>query len=161
MRTCCHFALGASDAVLRAFLLIQRGDEMSVSYSIEPDLPAEAFREVLRTSGLAERRPADDLERLDRMLRQADIIAVARDGARIVGVARAITDFSYCCYLSDLAVDKAYKDRGIGRRLIEEIHATAGAQTSLVLIAAPAAEGYYPHIGLTRVASAWSRPRSG
>lgn len=134
---------------------------MSIAYSFEPELTAEAFRDVLQTSGLAERRPAEDLQRLDRMLRQADIIAVARDGALIVGVARAISDFSYCCYLSDLAVDKAYQGQGVGKRLIEDVHAKAGAQTSLILVAAPAAETYYPHIGMNRLASAWSRPREG
>jgi hypothetical protein len=85
---------------------------MPITYATEPGLTAEEFRAILVASTLAERRPADDLARLDRMLRAADIIVTARDGARLVGVARAITDFSYCCYLSDLAVDAAYQRQG-------------------------------------------------
>lgn len=133
---------------------------MQIVYGLEPELSARSFRDVLVASTLAERRPADDLGRLERMLRHADIIVTARDGRRLVGVSRAITDFSYCCYLSDLAVDVAYQHRGIGKRLIDETHARAGESTTLILIAAPAAEGYYPKIGLKQVTSCWMIPRS-
>ena len=133
---------------------------MQIVYGLEPELSAQAFRDILVASTLAERRPANDLERLERMLRQADIVLTARDGRRLVGVSRAITDFAYCCYLSDLAVDVAYQHRGIGKRLIDETHARAGECTTLILIAAPAAETYYPKIGLQQVASCWMIPRS-
>lgn len=133
---------------------------MPIAYGLEPDLPAEAFRDLLIASTLGARRPVDDLPRLERMLRQADLVVTARDGERLVGVSRAITDFSYCCYLSDLAVDAAWQRRGIGRRLIAETHAAAGPLTTLLLVAAPAAEAYYPKIGLAPVASCWSIPRS-
>lgn len=134
---------------------------MGITYALEPDLAAEAFRDVLIASTLGERRPVDDLPRLERMLRQADVVATARDAGRLVGVSRAITDFAYCCYLSDLAVDAAWQRQGIGRRLIEETHAAAGPSTTLLLVAAPAAEAYYPRIGLRHVPSCWSIPRGG
>jgi ribosomal protein S18 acetylase RimI-like enzyme len=132
---------------------------MPIEYCVEPDLSAQAFRDILVASTLAERRPVNEPERLQRMLRQADIIVTARDGARLVGVSRAITDFAYCCYLSDLAVDVAYQHRGIGKRLIEETRARAGENATLLLVAAPAAEAYYPKIGMNHVASCWSIPR--
>jgi ribosomal protein S18 acetylase RimI-like enzyme len=135
-------------------------ETMPICYALEPDLAAEAFREILIASTLAERRPVNDLQRLEKMLRQADIIITARDGKRLVGISRAITDYSYCCYLSDLAVDVAYQRRGIGRRLIAETHARAGEQTTLILVAAPAAESYYPHIGMQQRPSCWTIPRS-
>jgi len=133
---------------------------MRIVYGLELELSAQAFRNILVASTLAERRPANDLERLERMLRHADIILTARDEGRLVGVSRAVTDFAYCCYLSDLAVDVAYQRQGIGRRLIDETHARAGECTTLILIAAPAAETYYPKIGLKQVASCWMIPRS-
>jgi len=123
-------------------------------------LSAEAFRDILVCSTLGERRPVDDFARLDRMLRHADIVLTARDGDRLVGVSRAITDFAYCCYLSDLAVDAAYQRRGIGKRLIEETRARAGACATLVLVAAPAAQTYYPRIGMKHAANCWVIPRS-
>jgi len=134
---------------------------MQIVYAAEPDLSAGAFRDILLASKLAERRPANDLQRLDRMLRQADIIVTARLGERLVGVSRAITDFAYCCYLSDLAVDAAYQRQGIGKCLIEETRARAGERATLFLVAAPAAEAYYPRIGMKRVSSCWQIPRSG
>lgn len=89
---------------------------MTISYGLEPELAAEEFREVLVASTLGERRPVQDLVRLDEMLRNADVVVTARDAARLVGVSRAITDFAYCCYLSDLAVDAEYQRWGNGRR---------------------------------------------
>ena len=132
---------------------------MEIAYSVEPDLTVDEFRHVLVASTLAERRPADDPERLERMLRNADIVITARHDARLVGVSRAVTDFAYCCYLSDLAVDAAYQRRGIGKRLIEETRAQAGERATLVLIAAPAAERYYPRIGMKHAPNCWIIPR--
>lgn len=132
---------------------------MPITYALEHDLSAQAFRDILIASTLAERRPANDLGRLEKMLRRADLVVTARDGARLVGISRAITDFAYCCYLSDLAVDVAYQRQGIGKRLIEETRARAGDGATLILVAAPAAEGYYPKIGLTHLRSCWAIPR--
>ncbi|OYP34067.1 hypothetical protein CGZ80_16575 [Rhodopirellula sp. MGV] len=92
------------------------------------------------------------------MLRQADVIATARDASGLlVGVARSITDFHYCTYLSDLAVDVQCQRQGIGKRLIEFSHQQAGLATNLILLAAPAAESYYPHIGMQSHGSCWIR----
>jgi predicted N-acetyltransferase YhbS len=133
---------------------------MQIAYSLEPNLSVQAFRDILVASTLAERRPINDAERLERMLRHADIIVTARDGERLVGVSRAITDFAYCCYLSDLAVDIAYQHLGIGKRLIAETRAKAGECATLTLVSAPAAETYYPKIGMIRHASCWTIPRT-
>jgi predicted N-acetyltransferase YhbS len=133
--------------------------KVPISFALEPELSPEEFRGILVTSTLAERRPADDLSRLNKMLRNADLIVTARDAGRLVGVSRAVTDFSYCCYLSDLAVDVAYQRQGLGKRLIDETHRAAGENTTLILVAAPAAETYYPRIGMKHLASCWAIPR--
>ena len=133
---------------------------MPIVYALEPDLAAQEFRSLLIASTLGERRPVDDLPRLDRMLREADLVVTARDGERLVGISRALTDFSYCCYLSELAVDLEYQHRGIGKRLVAETHRSAGELTSLILVAAPAAERYYPKIGMQQRPSCWTFPRS-
>ena len=132
---------------------------MDIVYSVEPNLSSKEFQDVLIASTLAERRPAHDLDRLDKMLRNAGIIVTARHAGKIVGISRAITDFSYCCYLSDLAVDATYQRKGIGKRLIEETHTAAGQGATLILAAAPAAESYYPKIGMKHLPSCWGIPR--
>jgi len=126
-----------------------------IQYAQEPSLDSGEFIDVLVRSSLAERRPVDDVERMRTMLRQADIICTARRDGRLIGVSRAITDFSYCTYLSDLAVDTAFQGQGIGKQLIEKTHAAAGKQTRIILLAAPAAESYYPHIGMEQHHSCW------
>lgn len=131
---------------------------MNLEYNQEPDLSAIEFQNILITSTLAPRRPTNDLARLDAMLRNADVIITARDGNDLIGVSRAITDRAFATYLSDLAVDQHYQGRGIGKRLIHETHSAAGLQTTLYLVAAPAAEAYYPKIGMTHVPSCWKQP---
>lgn len=126
-------------------------------YQVEPTLPVHEFRDVLIRSTLSERRPIDDSDVLQRMLANADVIATARYAGKLVGVARAITDFAYCVYLSDLAVDQAFQRRGIGQHLIDQVHRAAGLETTLILLAAPQAQSYYPHIGFSQHPSCWIR----
>lgn len=130
-----------------------------MKYAIEPNLTPAEFIDVLRRSTLAERRPVDDLLRIAKMLAKADLVVTARDEAgTLVGVARAITDFAYCTYLSDLAVDVAHQNQGIGRKLIRVTHEHAGLDTRLILLAAPAAASYYPRIGMEKHESCWMIP---
>ena len=122
---------------------------MGIVYSVEPGLPVQEFVDVLVRSTLAERRPLSQRDVIAAMLANADVIASARtDEGLLVGVSRAISDFAYCTYLSDLAVDVAFQRRGIGRELIRRTHEAAGLHTKLILLAAPKARTYYPHIGM-------------
>jgi GNAT superfamily N-acetyltransferase len=137
---------------------------MDVTYQIEPDLSPSEFIDVLGRSTLARRRPVHDPDIIRAMLANADLILTARVGGQLVGVSRALTDFAYCTYLSDLAVDETYQRRGIGRELLRRTHEVAGWHTTLILLAAPAARDYYPHIGMVRHESCWTvpgRPRGG
>lgn len=137
------------------------GDKfVDLTYQLEPDLTPRDFIDVLARSTLAERRPVQDAETIQGMLANADIILTVRAAGKLVGVSRAITDFSYCTYLSDLAVDEAYQRRGIGRELIRRTHEAAGLRTTLILLAAPKAREYYPHIGMTYHDSCWIIPRN-
>jgi predicted GNAT superfamily acetyltransferase len=130
-----------------------------VLYQIEPSLSADEFVDVLRRSTLAERRPVADAAAIAGMLAHAGLIVTARIGGRLVGVARSLTDFSYCTYLSDLAVDIEHQGRGIGRELVRRTHEAAGRHTTMVLLAAPKAQSYYPHIGMRQHESCWVTDR--
>jgi predicted N-acetyltransferase YhbS len=132
---------------------------MDATYQIEPGLTAEEFIGVLVRSTLAERRPVDDVARMEGMLRHAQLVVTARVGGLLVGVSRALTDYAFCTYLADLAVDEAFQRRGIGRELIRRTHEAAGLHTTLILLAAPRAQTYYPHVGLTKHESCWVIPQ--
>ena len=130
--------------------------KIDIVYAVEPGLSAAELIDVLVRSTLAERRPVDRPEVIEAMLRHADVIVTARDGAGLlVGISRAISDFSFCTYLSDLAVDQAFQGLGIGRELIRRTHEAAGLATQLILLAAPKARSYYPHIGMRGHDSCW------
>ncbi len=132
----------------------------SIVYQLEPELNVAEFRDVLVRSTLGERRPIDNESTLVGMLKHADVILTARHEGVLVGISRAITDHHFCTYLSDLAVDLAFQRRGIGRELIRRTHEAAGLQTTLILLAAPKAREYYPHIGMQPHESCWTLPHS-
>jgi ribosomal protein S18 acetylase RimI-like enzyme len=93
------------------------------------------------------------------MLAGSNLVVVARNGDKAVGVARSITDYAYCCYLSDLAVDVRYQGQGIGRQLIAETRRAAGPETMCLLVSAPNAAGFYEAIQMPRQANAFMFPR--
>lgn len=119
------------------------------------DLPLDEVLEVYRSSGLGERRPADDRQRMAAMIRNANLVLVARDArGALIGLARSVSDFSYVTYLSDIAVVRDHQRGGVGRALIDATRKEAPT-AKIVLLSAPAATEYYPHIGFTRHDSAW------
>jgi predicted N-acetyltransferase YhbS len=131
---------------------------MSVHYEINRAITETEFVDLLQRSTLAERRPVDDAKCVKAMLQHTNLLCTAWDDATLVGVARSVTDFEYCCYLSDLAVDRVYQKKGIGRELIRLTQSKLGSKAKLILLAAPKAEAFYPKIGLEAHQSAWVLP---
>jgi len=126
-----------------------------VLYSSTRTITPEEFVDLLRRSTLAERRPVNDPACIAAMLRHAGILCTAWVDDRLVGVSRSVTDFEYCCYLSDLAVDVAFQHCGIGRALVALTQARLGPKAKIILLAAPKAVGYYPKLGFEAHPSAW------
>jgi ribosomal protein S18 acetylase RimI-like enzyme len=128
--------------------------DVEIQFAKEPNLSVAEFVDVLERSSLAERRPVADLKRIGTMLERADIIVTARASGLLVGVARSVTDFSYCCYLSDLAVDRQWQGRGIGTALMVQTKVAAtegfGDGVRCILLSAPAAIEFYEKVGLER-----------
>ena len=128
-----------------------------ISYRRDPVVTAEEVADCFRRSGI--RRPVEDVERIGRMLKHANLTFCAYDGEKLVGIARSLTDFSFACYLSDLAVDKDYQRSGIGRELIRLTEEVIGEESMLLLLAAPDAMDYYPHVGFDKAENAWIKRR--
>lgn len=131
---------------------------MHIQYHVNESLDPAEVAALYADSGL--NRPVNDLERIGKMLTHANLVLTARDGAKLVGVSRSLTDFSYCCYLSDLAVANAYQKTGIGQELIRRTQEYLGDEVMILLLAAPQAREYYPHIGFTKNDDAWFLPRA-
>ena len=118
-------------------------------YQIEENVALDEFKAVLLNSTLGERRPVDEPERLLAMLQHGNLIVTARDNEKLIGISRSLTDYSFCTYLSDLAVDVAYQKMGIGTELIR-LTKLATPKAKLILLSAPQAVGYYPKIGMKK-----------
>jgi ribosomal protein S18 acetylase RimI-like enzyme len=121
---------------------------MGIIYRNDVKISTDQFIDVLKRSTLAERRPVDDRDRIEKMLQNGNITITAWQNDLLIGVSRALIDFSFCCYLSDLAVDEAFQKQGIGKELIRLTHEAAGENATLILLAAPKAVEYYPKIGM-------------
>ncbi|MBK5280319.1 MAG: GNAT family N-acetyltransferase, partial [Bacteroidia bacterium] len=117
-----------------------------ITYRNDRRISSAEFISILNRSTLGLRRPVHDLNRIEKMLEHGNVLITAWSNDVLVGVSRALTDYSYCCYLSDLAVDESFQHQGIGKKLVDETHKVAGEQTTLILLSAPLAVNYYPKI---------------
>ena len=122
---------------------------MKIQFKINSKVSAEKVIEVFKSSDII--RPIDDVKRIQAMLDNSNLIITAWDGIELIGIARSVTDYHYCCYLSDLAVKKEYQKSGIGKTLIELTQNTIGDQTMLLLLSAAPAMEYYPKVGFDKV----------
>jgi ribosomal protein S18 acetylase RimI-like enzyme len=113
------------------------------------------FTQLLKNSTLGERRPLEDEDCLAGMINNSNLIISAWDEGNLIGISRCITDFHYCCYLSDLAVDQKYQNQGIGKELQIQTQKQLGPKCKLILISAPAANSYYQQIGFTNNERCW------
>lgn len=126
-----------------------------ITYRIGNNLDLDEVLVLYEASTLGERRPIHDRSRMQIMLKNANLVITAWAGSLLVGISRALSDFAYVTYLSDLAVHLDYQNQGIGKELIRQTQLAGGPQAKIILLAAPAAEQYYPHIGFSHHPQAW------
>lgn len=131
---------------------------MVIQYKDTKRVSAADVARIFEHSGI--RRPYHDLPRIQRMIDHSGLLITAWAGQQMVGVARAVSDFSYCCYLSDLAVDRSYQKQGIGKTLLERLKRKLSDEVSLILISAPEPEAFYVKAGFIRAERSYIIPRS-
>jgi len=122
---------------------------MEITYKINTRISTEEVADLFTKSGI--NRPVNDLPRIKKMIDNANLTITAWDGSKLVGISRSLTDFCYCCYLSDLAVDKKYQHKGIGRKLIKLTKKEVGDNSMLLLLSAPDAMDYYQKVKFDKV----------
>lgn len=128
---------------------------MSIEYKVNEPIAAGQFIALLKDSTLGERRPIEDRECMEGMISNSNLTVSAWENNHLIGIARSVTDFSYACYLSDLAVGKEHQKSGIGKRLQTITREQLGPKCKIILIAAPTANQYYEHIGFTHNPRCW------
>lgn len=127
--------------------------QMMIEYRHNFPLNPTDVARVFNSSGIT--RPTDDIPRIARMFATSNLVISAWANGVLVGVCRALTDYSYCCYLSDLAVDRAFQKHGIGKELIRRVQSTVGDEVSVILLSAPGAMSYYPTVGFAKAENAF------
>ena len=92
---------------------------MNLTYKINTKITAEDVADLFKRSGI--NRPVNDLPRIKKMIDNSNLTITTWDGDKLIGISRSLTDFCYCCYLSDLAVDKKYQPLYFGMIYFEMI----------------------------------------
>ena len=124
-----------------------------ITYEIAKSFDIEKIIEVFESSGIV--RPTKEKERIKSMFENANLVYFAYDNGELIALARCVTDFSYCCYLSDLAVKKDYQKQGIGKMLIKKVKEHIGEKVALILLSASSAMDYYPKINFKKADNAF------
>lgn len=128
---------------------------MRIDYRINVLITTEEFIALLQESTLGERRPIGDRQCMEGMVKHSNLMVTAWEQETLVGVARSMTDFHYACYLSDLPIHRRYQKLGIGKQLQRLTQAQLGPRCKLIVLAAPAANSYYEHIGFANHPRCW------
>ena len=127
----------------------------TIVYKINADIKVDKYISLLSKTSLGERRPINDIQRIDGMLKNSNLIVSAWIEEDLIGLSRSVTDYYYCCYLSDLAVSEEYQKHGIGKKLINLTAEQLQPDCKIILLSAPQAINYYPKIGFDQHPSAW------
>ena len=128
---------------------------MDIEYKLNCEISTEQFIDLLRYSTLGERRPVDNYQCINGMIKNSNLVVSAWLENELIGVARSLTDFHYACYVSDLAVNKKQQKNGVGKKLLKITQEQLGSECKLILVSAPEANTYYEHIGFTHNDRCW------
>jgi ribosomal protein S18 acetylase RimI-like enzyme len=97
---------------------------------------------------------------LHRSFAQSQHVAIARDGSRVVGMARLLSDGVCNAYLLDVWTASAYRRQGIGSRLVQQLMNRVPGQH--VGLQTDEAQSFYLALGfqhqphfMSRVVGAW------
>jgi len=124
-----------------------------IEYKTNVLIDAQKIIELYRNANLP--RPISDGERIEKMFANSNLVISAWHNDELIGISRSLTDFSWCCYLADLAVRRDFQRAGVGKRLVELTHEAVGENSMVLLLSVPDAMTYYPKIGMEKVESSF------
>ena len=121
---------------------------------LEERISAEEYIDFLKRTDLGSQYPKERFEnRIAKLVNTVSISLVARnESGKVVGVLFGLTDFAYWLYVTDLGVDRAYTEQGIGRQLMKTAHEIAGGEKNIAvyLVANENAIGFYEKLGMKK-----------
>lgn len=117
-------------------------------------LTAEEYIDFLKRTDLGSQYPQERFDsRIRKLVNNVSISLTARNESnKVVGVLFGLTDFCYWLYITDLGVDRAYTNQGIGRKLMKTAHEIAGGEKDIAvyLIANENAIPFYEKLGMKK-----------
>ena len=128
---------------------------LNITYKIDVIPDIEQLIDLFNCSDYFPIKDKTDLGRIEKMFNNSNIVITAWESGKLIGLSRALSDFSYCCYLSDLCVRNEYKRNGIGKELVRLAKQIAGDECKLILQSSPNALSFYKKIGMKNIDSAF------
>nr|WP_308282144.1 GNAT family N-acetyltransferase [Providencia rettgeri] len=126
-----------------------------LTYKMNFAISIEDFIRLIHQSSFKETVPTDNLTKLDAMLNNADLLISAWDEEQVVGFVRAVTDFSSCCYICELAIDTNYQKHGIDRHLMRLAAEELPSECNLLFFSTDSNLTEYLRLGFTQSPRAW------
>lgn len=111
-----------------------------------------AAADIFEKAPLGVREP----ESLEAAYRNSDLVCFARDGEKLVGMARALSDGVYQSVIYDLCMLPEYQGKGLGSRIMQGMLDRLSTP-SVVLWAVPGKEGFYERFGFAPMLTAMAR----
>lgn len=126
-----------------------------IIYKVNHSISVDDFLNLINQSPLDTLVPSDNLALLDSMLNNADLLISAWVDEQLVGFARGITDFSFCCYISEIAVDSEYLHQGVGKHLLRLTAEELPPECQIIFRSTPDSQNTYPKLGFTPIPHIW------
>ncbi|WP_319548413.1 GNAT family N-acetyltransferase [Desulfogranum marinum] len=98
----------------------------------------EAVAATLQLAGMAFHDP----DKHRRAFEASYAVVFLYDSGKLIGFGRAISDGEYQAAIYDCAVTPSYQGKGLGRVIMENLHAGI-AHCNIILYASPGKEGFY------------------
>lgn len=85
-------------------------------------------------------------DKIRRAYEKSDVVCFAMDGPRLVGAARALSDFEYHATIYDVVVHPDYQGRSVGTRMMKEL-LSALPVWRVLLVADANVRAFYERLG--------------
>lgn len=109
----------------------------------------QALLELIDTAGLGLR----DLGDLENAFRHSAFCWFGYEQGKLIAVARAISDMTWCSYLSDVAVAPDRQGKGYGRQLMEAVREELLPYGKIFIYSAPDKIGFYQSLDFELLAT--------